>query len=134
MLMLIGVVAWWAMPNVVWNYTVAGSSGGVTIRFEEPRVSLTFEGIRLPEGDGGGSGTLMVSGLGFQSGHGQSSSGYSERQSYAWGRAEFIINDRAIHITDAGKKITVAGRAFSIRQDAPLELRIDSSGRVIREE
>ncbi len=74
----------------------------------------------------------MVSGFGFESGYGRSSSGYSERRTYRWGRAEMAVNDRLICITDFGRKLTYNGYTFDIHEDVPLMLVIDATGRVSR--
>jgi hypothetical protein len=112
---------------VVWHFSLEGEKGRTRLVFEEPKLSIVFLG--LPDAGGfGGSDDLRVSGWGHEYSVGGSSTGFSSEYEYSWGVAEFRVCDRALRITNGGKKLTYKGETIDIPGDSPVELVIDASG------
>jgi hypothetical protein len=121
-------VAWWPMQ---WDYDVYGEAGRIRLVSCEPTVSIVFLGLP-DEHDSAEHGSLIISGLGWQSGSGRSSTGFTQEESYFWGVAEIKICDRLLRITNRGRTLTYRDQAIYIPGDRPLELIIDALGRLSR--
>jgi hypothetical protein len=112
---------------VVWHYSLTAEKGRTTLVFAEPKLSIVFLG--LPDTGGFfGSDDLRVSGWGHEYSVGGSSTGFSREYEYSWGIAEFKVCDRALRITNGGKKLTYKGETIDVSGDSPVELVIDASG------
>ena len=70
-------VAWWPMQ---WDYDVYGEAGRIRLVSCEPTVSIVFLGLP-DEHDSAEHGSLIISGLGWQSGSGRSSTGFTQEES-----------------------------------------------------
>ena len=125
---LICAVVAWSWPKE-WEYDLYGEVGRIRLVFPEVKLSIIFLGLP-DERNSAEHGTLMISGLGWQSGSGGSSTGFTQENSYSWGVAEFKVCDRLLRITNRGRKLTYRDQSIYIPGDRPLELIIDASGRL----